>query len=118
MGDKINVVENEIEHERESCRREEKKNLKSYQCKMCNKVFPSKCRLVRHEVVHTGKKPYECELCKKSFPYRSGLNRHYRTHSGNPVYECAICKKLYISEVDLKVHLQKHSAFKTLAQYF
>jgi uncharacterized Zn-finger protein len=48
----------------------------------CGKVFPSKSRLQRHAVIHTGAKPFVCLYpeCERTFSRRDNMLQHYRTH--------------------------------------
>ncbi len=51
----------------------------------CTKAFPSRSRLQRHIVVHTGIKPFEClhATCARTFGRRDNMLQHYRTHSNS-----------------------------------
>lgn len=49
-------------------------------CLCCNKTFRCKSHLVRHTIVHTGKKPYQCGVCKKWFNDKSNLKSHMVKH--------------------------------------
>jgi uncharacterized Zn-finger protein len=48
----------------------------------CNKTFPSKTRLDRHIVTHSGEKKYACLAadCDKKFSRRDNMLQHYRAH--------------------------------------
>lgn len=57
-----------------------------YQCEMpsCRKIFPTKSRLNRHTVVHTGDRPFACPAsgCAKTFSRRDNMMQHFKSHSG------------------------------------
>jgi len=62
--------------------------LPQYVCKYpgCNKSFPSRSRLTRHEIVHQGQKNFEClyPSCNKRFSRKDNMLQHYRNHlNGN-----------------------------------
>ncbi len=44
----------------------------------CNKVFPKKCNLRDHILVHRRIKPYRCVRCGKSHSQKSNCERHER----------------------------------------
>ena len=44
--------------------------------KFCNKVFKSHRDAVRHEIVHSAKKPFACEACDSKFNYAWNLKSH------------------------------------------
>ena len=48
----------------------------------CGKIFPSRSRLQRHLLVHTGLKPFNCLFsgCDRMFSRKDNMLQHYRTH--------------------------------------
>lgn len=48
----------------------------------CRKVFPSRSRLHRHEIVHLGEKNFKCihPGCEKRFSRKDNMLQHYRNH--------------------------------------
>lgn len=47
-----------------------------YPCEICRKCFPSRTRLEKHLVVHTGERNFRCENCGKTYTQSSGLYKH------------------------------------------
>ncbi|XP_037773030.1 zinc finger protein 594-like [Penaeus monodon] len=85
---------------------------KPYNFDICNKTFPSKsdlerhesceicnnafsCNLVAHIRGHTKEKPYCCENCNKAFSYKGSLEIHMRRHRKEKTYSCEICNKAF-----------------------
>ncbi|XP_063965360.1 zinc finger protein 208-like [Lytechinus pictus] len=58
-----------------------KSNEKNFVCEVCSKAFGSKCRYLRHKLVHTGETPFQCDLCGKAFKWRSSLAVHKKSHN-------------------------------------
>ncbi|XP_040917491.1 zinc finger protein 770-like [Toxotes jaculatrix] len=51
-----------------------------HQCHTCSKCFPSRSKLQRHILTHTGQKPFGCEMCGKRFRQKTHLRVHCHTH--------------------------------------
>lgn len=49
---------------------------------VCKKTFPSRSRMRRHYIIHTGAKPFKClnSRCNKTFSRRDNMVQHYRGH--------------------------------------
>lgn len=50
-------------------------------CRFCNRAFPFRSFLLRHERKHTGERPFKCSVCGKSFALKHHLTTHMRTHA-------------------------------------
>ena len=51
-------------------------------CKVCEKSFSCKSKLIIHRRIHAGEKPYKCNVCEKTFSYMHVLANHKRIHTG------------------------------------
>ncbi|XP_018519277.1 zinc finger protein 770 [Lates calcarifer] len=51
-----------------------------HQCHTCSKCFPSRSKLRRHVMTHTGQRPFGCEICGKRFRQKTHLRVHSRIH--------------------------------------
>ena len=108
-------------------------NLKNitYECPICNQIFPKKIDLKRHleevhegkcpecntkfshvyelinhvQLGHEGKKPHNCSLCKKSFAKKSYLKNHTKfVHEGRKPHKCSHCGTSFSKRGKLKRH--------------
>lgn len=52
-------------------------------CDYCQKTCKIKTDLIRHMLIHSGKKPYKCNYCQKTFAQSSNKNRHERKCENN-----------------------------------
>ncbi|KAG8543706.1 hypothetical protein GDO81_023972 [Engystomops pustulosus] len=81
-------------------------------CSYCGKSCPCKSAFIRHERIHTGKKPYTCADCGKSFIQVSDYNNHVRSHTGEKPYTCAECGKSFSRSTYLVTHCRTHTKEK------
>ena len=81
-------------------------NLKNitYECPICNQIFPKKIDLKRHlEEVHEGK----CPECNTKFSHVYELINHVQLgHEGKKPHNCSYCDKSFYEKIKLKKHLQ------------
>ncbi len=47
-----------------------------YRCEICDKKFPKRFNLKRHEQTHTVQKDYSCDRCGKSYIQAANLSKH------------------------------------------
>ncbi|CAL4105736.1 unnamed protein product [Meganyctiphanes norvegica] len=67
---------------------------KPYQCTICDKIFLYKGYLIRHMKIHTTReKSFKCSHCYRAFSENSRLTWHMRTQSEEKPYECRHCDK-------------------------
>lgn len=86
---------------------------RNYVCQFegCNKSFPDKSKLKRHQLVHTKEKHYQCEICGKRFSLDFNLRTHIRTHTGLKPYACEYpgCNKRFTQGSNLSSHMKVHN---------
>uniref|UniRef100_A0A0C9REK8 ZNF470 protein n=1 Tax=Fopius arisanus TaxID=64838 RepID=A0A0C9REK8_9HYME len=80
-----------------------------YKCDDCGKEFPLKERLKLHVRTHTGFKPYKCTECGKSFARGGQLSQHRRTHSQIKPYHCNLCTGTFTCAANLALHMKRHN---------
>ena len=84
-----------------------------YICEDCGKGFDKKEYLIKHMIVHEGKKEYKCEYCDKSFSIADNLMKHINTvhldkfeqTQRKTAFSCTQCEFECIQMDQLKDHI-------------
>ena len=86
------------------------KDIRLFQCTVCQKAFHTKGNLRNHGVVHTGEKLFKCPNCQKLYAWQSSLDYHMKTqHSETQeTFACDICDRVCLTKGNLQVHLKTH----------
>lgn len=93
-----------------------KKGKNVHACTNCGKTFPSRSKLERHALIHTGQRPFKCALCGKSFRQSTHLKIHQLTHSEERPFRCCFCQKGFKIQSKLLKHKQIHTRNMTASQ--
>ena len=89
-----------------------------YQCVVCERHGRTKSEMIRHALVHAGKRPYICTLCHESFEEKTELRRHMGNHHGGKrpssrthraVYKCCACSYTGLSISEMDRHIRVHT---------
>lgn len=103
---------------------------KTYECKLCPKVFKKPSLLSRHVKTHDpNKRPFECNKCDKRFQSQVALVRHDILHSDlversklirNEAqdFTCVVCSKIFKTPESLTSHIKGHKSDPTQIQQF
>ena len=90
--------------------RESSKNIliTTFECYICEKKFPGKYDLKRHEdSVHKKKKLHQCPICHKTFSQKCEIKQHIDSvHEKQKPHKCLICDKSFARKYELKTHTE------------
>ena len=86
-----------------------------YICEECGKAFDKKEYLLKHMIVHEGKKEYKCEYCDKSFSMADKLMKHinsdhldkFEQTQKETAFSCTQCEFECIRMDQLKDHINR-----------
>jgi len=90
-----------------------RRRKEAHACESCNKTFPSRSKLERHLLIHSGQKPFKCSSCSKSFRQSTHLKIHQLTHTEERPFQCCFCQKGFKIQSKLMKHKQLHARNKT-----
>lgn len=87
-------------------------------CKICDKTFDNRKRLLQHGKIHEEKPKYICDKCGILYTNQYNLENHKSSQHGEylsenqNIYKCRLCSEKYTNRTDLYVHMKMHSKEK------
>ena len=76
-----------------------------FDCKHCERKYPSKESLKRHNISIHGPKPVPCKECDQKFIWQTKLDEHVkRKHLKSRDVKCYVCDKGFVNKTDLNTH--------------
>ena len=75
-------------------------------CERCDKIFPTKYKILCH--MRTHEKPLVCDLCGDRFSNQQVLRKHMVSHTGIKPYVCEVCGKRFASPYHKRIHCRIH----------
>uniref|UniRef100_A0A5F9CFT2 Uncharacterized protein n=1 Tax=Oryctolagus cuniculus TaxID=9986 RepID=A0A5F9CFT2_RABIT len=85
---------------------------KPHECNEFQKTIFQKSYLITQQRIHTEDKPHDCKDCRKAFGKKSQLVVHQRIHTGEKPYECNGCGKAFLCKSQLIKHKGIHKGEK------
>lgn len=84
----------------------QKKYLKKFQCKDCDKSYRYPNELESHQAKHLGYyRGFRCNICRKRVATRTVLEAHMRSHTGEKPYPCKLCSSAFTATYGLQQHM-------------
>ena len=79
---------------------------KRYHCKLCEKDYSTRWRLLEHIRIQHDRIPFQCEYCQKTYASKSTLNTHILSVHKGMNYKCERCERTFNERTALKAHMK------------
>lgn len=89
-----------------------KRELGSFKCAGCERVFYTVDKLRDHSCFNTVEKPYRCPLCRQDFQFKVSVTKHMASHSQECIFRCQECSQTFPNSMALRYHQRCHTALK------
>ena len=90
--------------------------MHDFKCKICNRGFPGKdnldkhnkkCTIENHKQIQKAKKSFLCSVCNKGFTTEKYFKMHVKSH-GMKMWSCKFCPMVHNSKSESKEHSKTH----------
>ena len=90
------------------------KNVKKFECPICNAIYTCQSKLKWHvKLVHQKKRPCNCSSCDATYSNEYDLWRHVSSiHEKEKPFICKLCQERYSQKTSLSTHMETSHGIK------
>nr|CAD7568169.1 unnamed protein product [Timema californicum] len=85
------------------------KKMKTFKCKICDKIFGSSLERQVHTLSHKDQNEWVCPTCKRKFAIKKYLLRHLPSHVLGRNLACETCGRKFRKQFELRSHKRIHT---------